>query len=201
MSAGAIIGRFGDSVAVGPLGMELRKADWSAFDRAARHVPPGGGRRLRCRVDVGYEKDEERFFYRIEQRYRCRPFDPMLKVADGPDSGGKIVEVARMVAGYDEMSVPLAPGLDAKVVMRTYSSCDVMSRGAFMGASVKYEISNPARLNLSVDGRVVGEVSYACSTNGFSDVTFDIPGSAITASPCNVAFLGDHIACAYWFYQ
>ena len=186
-------------VAVGPLGMELCKVDWSALENAAK-VPFIDGMELVSRVDVGYEHDETISGYQCIQRYSHRVFDPFLKVSDC-GLGGKMVEVARMVAGHDEMSVALNPGSDAKIVMRTCLSCDTVSRGAFADARVKYEIANPARLNLAVDGRLVGEVSYACATNGFSDVTFDIPGSTITQSPCTVALLGDHIACCYWFYQ
>ena len=193
----------GESAAVGPFGMELRRANWEIFDGAEKTQILGGDDRwqLVSRIDVGYEKDEDDARYRIEPRYGLRPFEPFLKLATAPDGGKEIVEVARMVAGLDEMSVALEPGIDAKVVMRTCLSCDTVSRGAFTSTRVKYEIANPARLNLAVDGRLVGEVTYACATNGFSDVEFNIPGSAITKSPCTVAFLGDHIACAYWFFQ
>lgn len=190
-----------DSVATGPAGWELRQMKWEAFDNAA--VIPECGEGLHCvaRVDVGYEKDEAAAAYSVESRYERIPFDPILEFGKGSADGRQKIEVARMVAGLDQMTVPLEAGKGAKVVMRTFSSCDVVSHGAFVHTGVKYEILNPARLNLSVNGAIVGEVSYSAATNGFTDVVFDIPASAITSSPSTVAFLGDHIACCYWFYQ
>ena len=190
-----------DSVAVGPVGWELRKTKWNAFDNASAIPECGQDKRFVARVDVGYEKEEEAAAYRVENRYEYAPFDPVLKTGTSADGGKPMVEVARMIAGFDEMTVPLECSKDARVVMRTFSSCDVVSKGVFDRASVKYQVDNPARLNLSVNGVIVGEVSYSCSTNGISDVAFDIPGSAITTTPCSIAFLGDHITCGYWFYQ
>lgn len=190
-----------ESVATGPIGWELRKSKWDIFGNLDSVQDCVSNMHCVARVDVGYEKDEKAMSYRVENRYERMPYDLVLKIGSGSSNGQKMIEVARMVAGLDEMNVPLEIGKDAKVVMRTFSSCKVVSRGAFLKESVAYEIANPARLNLSVNGVIVGEVSYSCSTNGFSDVVFSIPKSAITASPCSVAFLGDHITCGYWFYQ
>ncbi|MBR1922079.1 MAG: hypothetical protein IJ829_08825 [Kiritimatiellae bacterium] len=189
----------GEQVAVGPLGMELRKARWAALDEAAK-APDAKGLSLVSRVDVGYEKDEKAADYRSVQKYSHKDFDPFVKVAEGKD-GRKMVEVARMVAGCDEMSVPLAPGRDVRVVMRTFGACDVVSRGSFASSRVSYAIASPARMNIAVDGRLVSSAEFSCATNSFSDVEMTIPGSAIAAPLSRVAFLGDHIACGYWFYQ
>ena len=190
-----------DSVAVGPIGWELRKTKWNAFDNAAAIPECVGDKHFVARVDIGYEKEEDATAYRVENRYEYVPFDPVLKTGYSANDHKPMVEVARMIAGFDEMTVPLESGKDTKVIMRTFSSCDVVSKGVFDRASVKYQVDNPARLNLSVNGVIVGEVSYSCSTNGICDVLFDIPGSAITTTPCSVAFLGDHITCGYWFHQ
>ena len=199
--------RFGDAfcgavcrqVAVGPLGMELCRVDWSALENAAK-APPVDGMTPVYRVDVGYERDERLSDYQCVQRYSHRVFAPFLKVADS-GHGGKMVEVARMVAGYDEMSVPLAEGRDVKVVMRTFGSCEVVSRGVFSSSAVSYAIADPAKLNIAVGGQVVSSVTFSCSTNAFTDVRISIPGSAIKCPRPRVAFLGDHVACGYWFYQ
>lgn len=188
----------GEQVLAGPVGLELRKSDWGIFSNAAK-VPNVEGLSLAARVDVGYEPDELASGYEVVQRNGDRVFAPVLRVAEG--SGGKMVEVARMIAGYDEMSVPLAPGRDVCVMMRTFGSCDVVSRGAFVSGSVTYEIANPAKLNISVDGQVATCVEFSCGTNMISDVKFFVPGSAIKTARPRIAFLGDHIACAYWFYQ
>ena len=54
---------------------------------------------------------------------------------------------------------------------------------------------------MSVDGHVLATASYDVPEKGFADVTIRIPGSAIVNSVSRIAFLGDHIACCYWFFQ
>ncbi len=185
-------------LAVGPFGMKLCKADWHLFDVAAK-IPTLNGYEMVVRVDVGYEKEELQSDYICMQRYLHEEFEPFLKVAEG--IGDKMVEVARMISGYDEMSVPLAPGKDVKVIMRTFGSCDVVSRGAFGSNKASYEITSPAKLNVAVDGNVVSTAEFTCSSNVFSDVVISIPGEAVTRDVSRVGFMGDHIAGCYWFYQ
>ena len=65
----------------------------------------------------------------------------------------------------------------------------------------KFEFVSPLKLNVAIDGEVKLTASLEVAEKGFSDVAIDIPGSAITNSPCKVSFLGDHAAFAYWFFQ
>ena len=61
--------------------------------------------------------------------------------------------------------------------------------------------ANPLKLNVSVDGDVATTVEVSYAANGFSDVSFKIPGMAIKNPVSRIGFLGDHIVGGYWFYQ
>ncbi len=99
------------------------------------------------------------------------------------------------------MTVPLEPGKNTMVVMRTYpQKVEKRTEDGGVIAST-YAFANPLKMKVTVDGQDAGMVSVAYSTNGFSDVSFTIPGAAIGKTPCRIAFLGDHIAAGYWFYQ
>lgn len=190
---------WGPQALVGPNGFELRRADWSGYDAAVR-APDGGGRRLVARVDVGWPKDERAVDYRVFDRYARRPFEPFIQL--GELRGRKIVEAGRLVFGGDEMTVPLQAGHDAMVVMRTLPHVTAVLSDGMSRDTVSGSFGPKIRLNVQIgsDGMPF-PVELDCPTNGFADVAFRIPGSAISSSSPRVAFLGDHIACAYWFYQ
>ena len=107
-----------------------------------------------------------------------------------------------MLLGGAEMTVALQPGKDAYVVLRTMSKAAAFASGA-SGADSGGEFSfkSPMTLMVEVDGGDVGPVRFEIADNGFTDATFTIPGSAITSSPCRIAFIGEHASCGYWFYQ
>lgn len=183
----------------GPEGISVRAADWSAFDHAAA-VPDAAGKKLVWRVDVGYEPEEDRSGYEVETRYGM--LDPELVERVYDLGGEKAFDCGRVIYGGDSMYVPLLPGRDCRVVLRT-----TREETAFMpnrlGSHVarKFEFVSPLKLNVAIDGEVKLTASVEVAEKGFSDVAIDIPGSAITNSPCKVSFLGDHAAFAYWFFQ
>ncbi|MBO7721970.1 MAG: hypothetical protein J6T01_06155 [Kiritimatiellae bacterium] len=185
----------------GPHAMELRKADWTAFDAAAADPPPPArGLSLRDRVDVGYEKDERKSAFDVITTYdqpALRPFVACEKL-----NGTNAVEVGRMLLGGAEMTVSLAPGRDAYVVLRTLARAKAFAPGIFgSAAGGEYSFENPMELHLEVDGREIGHATFRIADGGFTDASFKIPGSAITRNPCRVALHGDHAACGYWFFQ
>ena len=197
----ASFGVVGEMLLAGPRKYELRKADWSAFDHAAEN--PDSGRDctvLKERIDVGYLKDEK--------AHRFEPvtiFDqPTLKpfVACDKLNGKYAVDAGRVLLGGAEMTVALQPGKDAYVVLRTMAKATAFASGA-SGADSGGEFSfkSPMTLMVEVDGGDVGPVRFEIADNGFTDATFKIPGSAITSSPCRIAFIGEHASCGYWFYQ
>lgn len=191
---------FCSQVLVGPFGYELRKVDWSCFDASARTPVPGRpGLSLVACVDVGYDRDEKAHAYENLPKYDLKPLSPFVVWGDG--GGGKMIESARLVFGSDAMTVALAPGKDLHVVMRTWPTHKTTVRGGFGARSVTYGFSNPLKIGIRIDGVDAGVRDVAIGEKGFSDVEMTIPGGLIRKSPARIEFLGDHIACAYWFYQ
>lgn len=195
-------GAFSDSeqVLVGPKACQLLRMNWAPFAAAAETPSaPLPGLTLMGRVDVGYDPDETAAGYEVLPAYDIRPFDPVAFC--GSNNGVRMVDVGRVVVGGDRMSVPLRPGRELHVVMRTYPRQKVMQSSVDGGGWSDYAFANPLRLAVVVDGEPAGTVSVAYSENGFSDVSFCIPATAIRSERSEIAFLGDHIACCYWFFQ
>ena len=187
----------GKQILIGPEGYSLLKADWSSFDVAAA-IPDLAfikGKTLQARVDVGYEREELAADYQVEMRYNVDVFRPFVLHEDLGET--KATEVARLIIGYDSMSVNLEPGKDVFVVMRTFPQRNVAVRDA----TVTYTFANPLELNIAVDGELATRASVEFAEKGFSDVGFSIPGAAIKSGRSRISFLGDHIACCYWFFQ
>ena len=191
---------FCSQVLVGPYGYELRKVDWACFDAAAR-VPALSrkGLSLVARVDVGYDRDEREHGYENLPLYDQKPLPPF--VVWGDCRGEKMIESARLVFGSDAMSVNLAPGKDLHIMMRTWPSHKTTIRGGFGARSVTYGFSNPLKIRILVDGEDAGFRDVAMGDSGFSDVEMVVPGRMIGRAQSRIEFQGDHIACAYWFYQ
>lgn len=189
--------RLGDVLLAGPDAMTFAKAKWDAFE-----IPDAStynGKALVAVMDVGYEADEKSSDYGVITRWGYEAFDPFVQ---GGQLGDRfIVDVGRVILGGDEMDVPLRPGADATVVMRTWPSYVIRRSIGYPCKEIDCTFENPLGFNVAVDGNVVdmAEVSYA--TNGFSDVAFTIPGSAIKNPVSRIGFLGDHITFGYWFYQ
>ena len=184
----------------GPEGISVRKADWSAFDRAAVVPPSPDGKKPVWRVDVGYEPDETQSCYEVETRYGMMEPDVVQRVDDL--AGAKLFECGRVIYGGDSMFVPLEPGKDCRVVMRTALE-ETARMPNRLGPSVlrKFEFASPLGLNVAVDGEIATTASVEVGEKGFSDVAIEIPGNAIRQSPCRISFLGDHAAYSYWFFQ
>ena len=191
---------YGENILTGPDGYEVRKADWSAFNHARTpHAQIPQGKRLICRMDVGHEADETAAGYETIDRYG-RPAEEPFVIIDNLD-GKPAVDAARILVGGDSMTLPLQPGKDVTVVMRTYPKHTLSHRRSTGSFSSEYTFANPIRLNVTIDSDKLDPVAVTFSTNGFSDVSFNLPGSAIRQTPCKLSLLGDHIAAGYWFYQ
>lgn len=194
-------GVFGEGVLQGPRGLSLCRADWRPFDAAAADpAAPSEGLSFRARVDVGYELDERMADYEPLGDYLERPSAPVLRLDEL--CGRKIAEVGRVLRGGDEMSVSgIIPGKDLFVVMRTASAQRAVTIHATGSTADDYSFSSPLRLQLLVDGEDAGIVEVAVGEEGFSDVAFTVPGRFVKSQSPRLAFLGEHIAFAYWFYQ
>lgn len=189
--------KMGEELLTGPEGVSLVKMNWSPFEIA--NDEQRDGMSLVSSMDVGYEYDERNADYNVIARWGLEVFNPFVQC--GLLEGRFIVDVGRVVLGGDEMSIPLNPGADAMVVMRTWPSRTVSRNTGFKGQDFNCAFSNPLKFNIAVDGDVVGVAEIAYATNGFSDVSFKIPGAAIKNPVSRIGFLGDHITFGYWFYQ
>ncbi len=187
----------GEVLLSGPDGMSLAKADWSMFN-----IPSCGefdGKAMVASVDVGYDEDEQKCSYHVITRWGLEVFDPFVKCGLLKDK--YIVDVGRVILGGDEMCVPLRPGADVIVVMRTWPQHLVNRNTGYPSAPFDCAFANPLKMNVSVDGNIVGLAEIAYATNAFTDVSFKIPGEAIKSDESRIGFLGDHITFGYRFYQ
>ena len=190
----------GPVLLAGPDGLDLRESDWSAFDAGA--VPPASSASnavLKAFVDVADEDAEKKIGYEVFTRYDMPEFAPQPFVET---LGGRTVfDGGRMLIGGDAMTVPLDGSKDVHVIMRTVSACRVyygrnLKRGRF-----DYTFKSPMSLRVSVNGQPPIAVSFNVADTGFSDVEFTVPSCLIQGGDTHIAFLGEHVACGYWFYQ
>ncbi len=190
----------GPAVLTCPPDMELRKSDWSAYD-AAEAVPDSGaaGLLLSACVDVAYEKDEKGSGYEPLTRDGCPLFAPFHAVGKLGDTN--ILEGGRFLYGGDRMSVPLRPGRDVHVVMRTALKCNVSAYRESDMPRCDFEMKSPMTLRVMVDGEDAGDISFAVKEGDFCDARFVIPGRFVTQPNPRITFLGEHVAFAYWFFQ
>ncbi len=190
----------GRQIAVGPDGYEVNLANWKPFDAGLSpkaDIP--SGKQLVCKLDVGYDRDERKYRYEVVPRYLLNPYPALGMVAKCGDE--KMFDTGRVVFGEDEMTVPLKPGVDVTMVMRTMKKVKFVAPSEFERVTATHEYSSPLELHVEIDGVEVGHAHAKISAEGFTDAVFTIPGKAITNSPCRVSLHGDHVSFGYWFYQ
>ena len=191
---------YGENVLTGPDGYEMRKANWSAFDHAGRpHLEVPQDKNLVCRIDVGHEADENAVDYEVIDRYGRPPTDPFVIIDKLADKYA--IDSARLLTGGDAATLPLQKGKDVFVIMRTYPRHTETRIHEGGKVTCEYEFANPLKLNVKIDERDIDPILISYATNGFSEVSFTLPGRAIENTPCRLSLLGDHIASGYWFYQ
>ena len=190
----------GKLVLTGPPGFELRKADWSAYEAAAR-LPkePMPGVALVAAVDVAWSRSEKASRYEALSLEGYPLFAPFHAV--GRLNGTNIVEGGRFLLGGDAMTVPLRPGRDVHVVMRTALKCTASIARELGHERSDFALKSPLHLRIFVDGVDAGEVASEVAEGDFADAGFVIPGRFITKGSTRLSFMGEHVAYAYWFYQ
>ena len=190
----------GEAVLSGPPDYELRKADWTAFDAAAATPTHLASNRTLCaHLDVAYEKDEKACGYEMFTRDDYPLFTPFPVV--GKLNGTNIVEGGRFLLGGDAMTVPLKPGRDVQVVMRTALKCTAVVEQVLGKPCNDFALKSPMTLKVLVEGEDVGDISFPVSEGDVVDATFVIPGRFIRQPQTRLSFLGEHVAFAYWFFQ
>ena len=190
----------GEVVFAAPPGLELRKADWSAYD-AGRAAPaaPAPGLSLSACVDVAYERGERAAGYEQITRDDYPLFAPFHAI--GKVGGKTVLDAGRFLLGGDAMNVSLKPGRDVHVVMRTALKCKA-SVERELGHSINdFSMKSPMTLKVLVDGVDAGDVSFPVAEGDFFDTNFVISGKFVRQPKSRITFLGEHVAFAYWFYQ
>lgn len=190
----------GKTILSGPPDLELRKADWSAYDAA--EVTPlylTSNLVLSAHLDVAYEKDEKDYGYEVLTRDDYPFFAPFHIV--GKLNGTNIVEGGRFLYGGDAMTVPLQSGRDVHVVMRTALKCSAAVDREIGMLQSDFVLKSPMTLRVFVDGEDVGDISFPVEDGDFCDAHFVIPGKFIVSTTPRLTFLGEHVAFAYWFFQ
>ena len=191
----------GRQLMTGPDGIEVRVADWSMFDNAAVARAAGvEGLGASFFVDVGDDASEAACGYRVFTRYGQPSFEPFQRIDEL--AGAKAFDCGRVVFGHDEMRVPLEGGKDLKIVLRTLPSARVSVPSFLTTPTIReFGFDSPLMLEVHIDGEEVAHCHVPIAEKGFSDVVLAIPGEKVQGGIRNIAFVGDHIACGYWFFQ
>ena len=190
----------GPVVFTAPPSLELRRADWSAYD-AGRAVPPppDHGLSLVDLVDVAYERGESAAKYEQLTRDDYPLFAPFHAV--GKIGEKAVLDAGRFLFGGDAMTVSLKPGQDVHVVMRTALKCSVSLERCLGHLRSDFSFKSPMTLRVMVDGEDAGDISFPVEDGDFCDAHFVIPGKFVRQPKSRITFLGEHVAFAYWFYQ
>ena len=185
----------GETVLTGPPGFELRKTDWRPYDAAL--IQPDAT--LAAVVDVAYERSEKACGYEPLPMGAYPLFAPFHAV--GKLNGTNIVEGGRFLLGGDAMTVALKPGKDVRVVMRTALKCSVAVERELGHERSDFSLKSPMHLRVMVDGMDAGDVEFQVKDGDFADAAFVIPGRFVTQPVSRIAFLGEHVAFCYCFFQ
>ena len=189
----------GELMLTGAPGFELRKADWRAYEAAvAVPPPPVSNVTLVAAVDVGFARSEKASAYEaLSADYPLfAPFHAIGKL-----NGTNIVEGGRFLLGGDAMTVPLQPGKDVHVVMRTALKCAASVARELGHERSDFALKSPLHLRVFADGADAGDIAFKVAEGDFADAAFVIPGQFVTQAATRLSFLGEHVAYAYWFYQ
>lgn len=190
----------GAVVFTAPPGLELRKADWSAYDAGrATPPPPADGLSLADFVDVAYERGESSAEYEQLTRDDYPLFAPFHAI--GKLGGSTVFDAGRFLLGGDAMTVSLKPGQDVHVVMRTVMKCSVSLERCLGHLRSDFSFKSPMTLRVMVDGESAGDIPFPVKEGDFCDAHFVVPGEFIKQQRTRLAFLGEHVAFAYWFFQ
>lgn len=191
----------GRQLMTGPEGIEVRVADWSMFDHAARPHSEGlGGKNEVGFVDVGDDASEAAAGYRVFTRYGQVAFEPFQRIDDL--AGAKAFDCGRVVFGHDEMLVCLKAERELKIVLRTLPSAKVSVPSLLTMPTIReFGFDSPLMLEVHIDGVEVAHCHVPIAEKGFSDIVLTVPGGKVPGGVHEIAVNGDHIACGYWFYQ
>lgn len=188
---------YGEPLAEGLGGEMLRRADWSAYDRAAE--PPAGPTGMVCiaRLDVGCVPDE-RSSVRSPTGKSVADSVAVTVVAARAADGLPMVDAGAFVTRGESFELPVEPGRPAALVLRTTR---VVRYETSREGARQHDYGRKLDLGVTVNGRPTEGFHGTLVSNVFTEATLEIPADILTADKASVTVTGNYISCGYWLYQ
>ena len=153
-------------------------------------------------IDIGYEPHEQSHNRSVYQRVSLGKVIPFATTR--PSGTTNVTEVGELVLGSETFTIRTIPGKDLRIVARLLrdTTAVVASRDAKL-YSRAYAMVSPSRMVVLAGDASAGEieVSYPPSTAAYHEILMTVPGGLIVSDRTELTIGGDHIPCAYWFYQ
>ena len=173
----------------------LYRADWSAYDRAAES--PLKPLEPVSRLDVGYLPDERAARLRGLSWERGEHLRVMAAALRGQD-GLQMADGCAMVSEGQEFTLPVRPGVPAKLVVRTLGELYFQTQTCDF---VTIDYGERVELTVSIDGRRLGVFAVPVDKEKFTDFVIDIPAEYCVSSEIDFRIEGEFAAFGYWLYQ
>jgi len=188
------LSRYGAPLCPGHGRKYLRRADWSAYDRANETilsplVPV-------ARLDVGYQPDERAAGLRMLSAAAMEHVRfPM--VIGRPDGQLIVDSYAIMMEGH-EFSLPVTPNRVARLVLRTIGK---VTYAAQKGKEESKEFGTAKSVRISIGGRNLGTFEIPLRQDVCTDYVIDIPADFLVSSRAGFRIEGRLPVFGYWLYQ
>lgn len=188
---------YGTPFADGLGGEMLRRADWSAYDRAAEVPRCPTGMTCVARMDVGYVQ-EERAAQRRPLAKSVADSACVAVVAGRKTDGLPMVDSGAFVTSGESFALPVTPGKAATLVLRTtrlvhYETGDK--------GPCDYDYGSELSLSVDVEGQSTAGFHQQLVSNVFTDVSLEIPAAALSRSNACFTVRGRFVSCGYWLFQ
>jgi hypothetical protein len=191
--------------------IKIHSLDWQLLDRAKSGVQNTnlikqiqGLKQIGC-LDIGYDKHESQYEYENTLRLssiRIFPFQTVAEVADSCHTN-QMLEVGKVVIGYESFQVPTTAGLPLTLVLRSGSQAKAVKTASYtqtIEQTVKLEYSSLIRV--IVGDRTIDSIVKLNPTADFmTEFMVTIPAELIVGDKTKVVVGGDHISYCYWFFQ
>lgn len=188
----SLYGRPLDPSAKEPL---LMRADWSAYDRALR--PDGAFGVAVDALDIGLRDDERRTrrktFGRKAEDGVC-----FRAVANRASDGLPAADACYIVTKGEVFTLRAEIGRSARLVLRTLGR---VWYETVQGTDGYFDFGDETKLELAVNGRVVGTFAVPLKPETFTDFPIEIPAEFVAARELEFTVRGRYASFAWWLFQ
>ncbi len=152
-------------------------------------------------LDIGYYDDE--IHHNYDHYLRLKHTYIPLAIMTAKLGTNDYSEVGRIILGSESFTVrEVSPKKPLKVIFRTAKTVEGHCYFSTQLAKINtLGLVDDLSLRLFVDDQEIPCPSLDISSDGFSEVVFDIPAVYLQNSTPLIKIVGDHISFAYWFYQ